>query len=515
MNGVNVNPVFADLNNAETLKKGVKKIIKKDVAIPHIEILEKLIEQFQLLDFQALAFPSVQKMRTELKNLAAESEEAKGIRKQIDKLKPNIKHYLILSIENVLNVAKKNRWGICKNQDFIYLFNGAYWSNIDKETLQKFLGEATEKMGVTKFSARYYDFREKLFKQFLATAYLPTPPMDKDTVLINLENGTFEIGKKGVRLRPFDANDFLTYQLPFKYNPKAKAPIFQKYLNEVLPDISRQKVISEFSGFVFIKHGSKQLKEEKALILHGDGANGKSVFYEVLTALLGKENTSYFTLQELTDQHGYNRASIANKLVNYSSEISGKMETNIFKNMVSGEVITGRFPYGRPMKIEQYAKLIFNCNKLPSDVEQTNGFFRRFLIIPFDVTIPEDQQDKTLHTKIIEKELSGVFNWVLDGLKRLLEQKRFTECIAAKEAVERYKIESDSVKMFLSENDYKSHPTSYQLVGSLYTDYRCFCNDDGFKPVNKMNFRKRLEGAKLLVEKNRVGNIVYLIKAAN
>jgi putative DNA primase/helicase len=60
-----------------------------------------------------------------------------------------------------------------------------------------------------------------------------------------------------------------------------------------------------------------------------------------------------------------------------------------------------------------------------------------------------------LHTKIIEKELSGVFNWVLQGLNRLLEQKRFSDCEAAQRAVEQYKIESDSVQMFLNEHEYK------------------------------------------------------------
>jgi putative DNA primase/helicase len=83
---------------------------------------------------------------------------------------------------------------------------------------------------------------------------------------------------------------------------------------------------------------------------------------------------------------------------------------------------------GNHFILKQYAKLIFNCNELPKDVEHTNAYFRRFLIIPFDVTIPPHEQDKNLHTKIIENELSGVFNWVLEGLNRLLEQKRFSEC---------------------------------------------------------------------------------------
>src|SRR5690606_22676205 len=125
-----------------------------------------------------------------------------------------------------------------------------------------------EKMGVAKFSARFYQFREQLFKQFLATAYLPTPESNKDKVLINLLNGTFEISPQGTKLRPFDRNDFITYQLPFEYDPTAKAPLFEAYLNRILPDMERQRVLAEYLGFVFIKHGSNALKEEKAHILH-------------------------------------------------------------------------------------------------------------------------------------------------------------------------------------------------------------------------------------------------------
>ncbi|MBL0152061.1 MAG: hypothetical protein IPP93_00665 [Chitinophagaceae bacterium] len=110
-------------------------------------------------------------------------------------------------------------------------------------------------------------------------------------------------------------------------------------------------------------------------------------------------------------------------MVNYASEVNGKLETSIFKQLVSGEPVDARLPYGEPFTLINYAKLIFNCNELPKDVEQTHAYYRRFLIIPFDITIPESDQDKELSKKIIETELSGVFNWLLEGLKRLLKQK--------------------------------------------------------------------------------------------
>ena len=509
-----LNPVFDDLNNPTTILNHVEQLKgKSEAATPHAEILHQLIEQFEPLDFEVLAFPQAEKLRQHLEKAAPGSEQAKDIQRQLDKLKLNLKHYLVLSIENALLFAEKNRWGLCKNHDFIYLYNGTFWAEIDKETFQKFLGEAAEQMGVAKFSARFYQFREQLFKQFLATAYLPTPESNKDKVLINLQNGTFEISPQGTKLRPFDRSDFITYQLPFEYNPQAKAPIFETYLNRVLPDKERQRVLAEYLGFVFIKHGSNALKEEKALILYGTGANGKSVFFEIVTAMFGRQNVSNYSLQSLTEEKGFYRAKISNKLVNYASEINGKLETSLFKAMVSGEPVEACLKYGQPFTMTDYAKFIFNCNELPKDVEHTNAYFRRFLIIPFDVTIPEHEQDKNLHAKIIDNELSGVFNWVLQGLNRLLEQKRFSDCEAAKKAVEQYKTESNSVQMFLNENEYIGSPTNYKLIAELYQEYRAFCIDDGVPPFKKTNFIKQLRALGLVVDRASQNKLVAFIEA--
>jgi putative DNA primase/helicase len=163
---------------------------------------------------------------------------------------------------------------------------------------------------------------------------------------------------------------------------------------------------------------------------------------------------------------------------------------------------------GQPFNLKQYAKLIFNCNELPKDVEHTNAYFRRFLIIPFDVTIQPHEQDKQLHIKIIENELSGVFNWVLDGLNRLLEQKRFSECEAAKKAVEQYKIESDSVQMFLNEYDYSVSVTNETPLKEVFNEYRNYCNESGFKVCSLRTLADRLRNAGFETVRKSFGTVV-------
>lgn len=67
-----------------------------------------------------------------------------------------------------------------------------------------------------------------------------------------------------------------------------------------------------------------------------------------------------------------------------------------------------------------YAKLAFNANSLPKEVEYNEAFYRRFLIIPFETTIPENERNPNLAQYIITNELEGVFNWIVEELERLI-----------------------------------------------------------------------------------------------
>jgi putative DNA primase/helicase len=524
LKAININPDFGDIESPSRIKSELKKSIKKSKAIPHEEILDRLLEQLEPLEFEKIVFRNLEKqieeLNTKLANENITPSERKRLTNQLENLeqvKLSAKHYLIISIENLLEIALRKKWGLSKKDAFIYLFNGEFWSLQDKEVFEGFLGQAAERMGVPKYNAKFFQFREQLLKQFLTTAILPTPQREEGSVLINLQNGTFEVSPSGNKLRPFNQNDFLTYQLPFDYDKEATAPKFQNYLDKVLPDRERQKVLAEFLGYLFIPNGSRRIKEEKALVLYGTGANGKSVLYEVVTALLGPANCSSFSLENLTDSSGYYRSMIGNVLVNYASEISNKLQTDIFKKITSGEPIDARLPYGKPMILTQYAKLIFNCNELPKDVEHSKAYFRRFLIIPFDVTIPEEDQDKQLHSKIIENELSGVFNWVLEGLERLLSQERFSKCQASEKALTDYEVQSDSVKLFLEEKEVEKCTLNERAIPlkELFSQYRTFCGEDGYKAVSKKSFSFRIKGFGFEMTRRNIGPVVFAYSKEN
>ena len=205
----------------------------------------------------------------------------------------------------------------------------------------------------------------------------------------------------------------------------------------------------------------------------------------------------------------YERAQLQNKLLNYASELNGRLETDTFKQLASGEPIEARRIYGEPFMMCRYAKLIFNANELPREVEYSHAFFRRFIIIPFQQTIPEQEQDPQLAQKIISSELPGVFNWVLTGLKRLLQNRKFTESEIARKQVEEYKLESDSVAMFLSEYNFKPSNVEYRKVSDFYIAYKNFCESDGYRALGKGRFTKRCRTLGLVTEKKRE-HVIYV-----
>jgi putative DNA primase/helicase len=160
--------------------------------------------------------------------------------------------------------------------------------------------------------------------------------------------------------------------------------------------------------------------------------------------------------------------------------------------------------------MEDYAKLCFNCNNLPADIEHSRAYFRRFVILPFRVTIPENERDTELSKKIIEKELSGVFNWVLLGLERLLRNRGLTESKIVSEVVTKFQNDADSVCQFLEENTFIKSKDKFESLKDLYFNYRGFCVLDGYKSLNKRNFKRRLELRGFDIKRKSCGNVVFL-----
>lgn len=399
------------------------------------------------------------------------------------------RHYQVILSNEILSIAMGNNLGVAKQSEKLYVFNGSYWMPVKHDSAKLFLSQCAEKSGVDKYLAQAVNFRKDLTAQLLELADIPKES-ENNHIAVNLENGTFEFNDEGGCLREFRKEDFFTYKLPFKYDPQAKAPMFQKFLGEVIPEVELQMILAEFFGSVFIPRS--KMKIEKGLVLYGSGANGKSVVFEIITALLGKENVSSFPFSKLTEDSEITRGQFAGKLLNYGSEISPKINAEIGKSLISGEPVPGRHQYGNPFLFNP-GKIVFNANDLPITQDQSHGWFRRLIIIPFDKTIPEAEQDQSLGERISTNELSGIFNWILEGMKRLIATKgKFTYSETVKRVIAEYKEESSSVVAFINENGFVKSDTQYVSLQDLYSQYQTYCVSSGCKPFQSKKFSKQL-----------------------
>jgi putative DNA primase/helicase len=397
---------------------------------------------------------------------------------------------VVMVIDNLIKALEKSVYKFTKIYGQLYVYNGTYWKLLESDKMRSFLTKVAIKQGIDPVMAMYSEFVDKLSYQ-LKSVVDPVSLPKAEKGIINLANGTLEIDTEGARLREFRKDDIVKYIMNFSYEPFAEAPIFSRYLNRVLPQKELQMILAEFIGYIFLPSGLLQL--EKALLLYGKGANGKSVFFNIINALLGKDNISNFSLSKLTDRAGYTRAMITNKMLNYASEINHNIDHSLFKQLVSGEPIEARLPFGKPFIAEDYARLMFNTNELPKIVENDRAYFRRLLIIPFEVEIPPAEQDVRLSKKIIKNELPGVLNWVIEGLKRLLINEGFTDSKIIDEKINDYKQNSDTVILFMTDNNIEKDLNSNIRLLDIYNDYKDYCNENNYKPYSNRRFRKHLE----------------------
>lgn len=485
----------------------VRQVLK---AIYEEEALKRMLVEIRDIDYAGIYNSSeeskevIQVLREKLGK--EKSPEAKyELRKELDKFEPSSDIKYIILVEEMLRIADELRLGIGieENSLFPYFYNGYSWEVIPKSIAKEFIAEAATKSGFNYYDSRIRKNMEALYSQFSSLEILFPPKYDKDVVKINLANGTFVIRKDSQELVSFSKEDFFKYQLPFNYDEKATAPMFEAFLNEVLPEKESQMILAEYLGYVF----TRTLKLEKCLVLTGSGSNGKSVIFDIVSALLGEKNVCSYTLNNLCNDSGYFRAGLTNYLLNYSSEMGNKnCNPDTVKKLISNEPIDARSPYGAPFILRDYGKFIFNTNKLPADVEFTNAYFRRFMFLSFDVTIPAEKQDESLAKKIIGEELSGVFNWVLEGLRRLLENRKFTESQKVKETMETFRKEIDSVAMFVEGNSYKPSTTESMILKDLRDIYANYCKENGYIPVGAKEFSSRIEALGFKIQRKATDN---------
>lgn len=308
--------------------------------------------------------------------------------------------------------------------------------------------------------------------------------------LINVANGLleWETGK----LRPHDPAVLSTVQLPTAWDPEARHQRFDQFLDEVLPDYKTRAVVEEFVGYCFLP----DCRYQKTLMLTDErGDNGKSVLLEAWVAMLGRDNVSAVSLQDLN--HRFRSAALVGKLANICADLPREAlrDSGAFKMLVTGDPLQVERKHKPPFILRNRAKFAFSANELPGTRDRSPAFFRRWIIVPFPAHFPkgDPRRDPDLPAKLaVPEACSYLLRIGVEGLRRLVSRGRFEDTPATTRALEEYRRDADNVAAFWDARC-SFDAAALEVKDNAYQAYRSWCEANGHIPVTGNIFGKRLK----------------------
>ena len=333
-----------------------------------------------------------------------------------------------------------------------------YWSELSENALTQFIHQK-----VGPYDKRATKSEKTEYVSFVSDEVLELDPQffNKPGAL-NFENGYLEMCLETGEVNFITHEDYykthdvmkghaFTYQYDFDYEADAECSMWNKFLKEVsLEDQQMVDLLQEYVGAALLRIPNN--KVAKALILHGEGANGKSVFLEMVERILHEQNTFPFGLQDCEDLQ--KRGNLVGKCASIKDEAPKRalLESDSFKTLVTGGTMDYRNLYQNPKRFNNSAKFFIACNDLPFSQDVSIGLLRRMLIVPFELYIPEYKQDKFLKEKL-ELELPGIVNWSVEGAQRFIRQNwRFSPFKRGSEKVLEYKLETNIIFTYIDEH---------------------------------------------------------------
>jgi putative DNA primase/helicase len=376
-----------------------------------------------------------------------------------------------------------NRGFLVTNDDKkIWHYNGRYWENDGEEAIrnivQKVLGSQCTKRRKDEIISWIKDCTEIQVDRKL---------FDAEPNLIPCKNGIFDIST--MEFKGYDQYvgwPIMTSFLPVSYEPTMDCPNFKKFLEDVLY-IEDLPFIQEFVGYCLYRKPTWAI----LVILLGHGRNGKTTFINTLTALLGEDNIEHIPLQHLAKDI-FARSRLFGKWANLCADIGEEeiKKTGLVKELTGGDPIFARDLYQSGFNFINYAKLLFGCNILPICKDNSLAMKERYAIIEFPNQFLRDSPecDPFILDKLTtDTELSGILNWAIEGLQRLLKNKTFSK-YRDLEDVSKYLAENKNpVKKFV--DSYIEYAFDSELVkDTVYQAFLKFARENGHPTMYSNHF---------------------------
>jgi putative DNA primase/helicase len=300
--------------------------------------------------------------------------------------------------------------------------------------------------------------------------------------VINLKNTRLDIRSGECLAFTPDAIEF--DRIPVTYDPSAYCADLDKMLNRVfLGDREVINLFEEMLGAILLKHNRYQ----KAFLFYGNGSNGKSTILDLIKTFLGGRNYSAIALEKVTDR--FNTSELENKLANIGDDVDNVAlkDTGTLKKLFSGNAIMVERKGERPYTIEPYATHIYSCNAIPRSFDKSDGFYRRWLLIPFNARFTADDED--YDPMIVDKitaptALSYMLNIGIRGAQRLIRNGHFTEPQIVIDALEAYKADNSTTLSWIEDKELNEDYFLDKPRDVCYSEFADWCRVSGIKSSN-------------------------------
>ena len=336
------------------------------------------------------------------------------------------------------------------------------------------------------------------------SSFIERDEINNNPILLNLENGILNI--KTEEFTEHTPEKIITVRIPLKYDTKADCTEIKRFLSEVVRE-DNIIILEEIAGYCLYR----RYFIKKAFLFNGNGDNGKSIYLSLLRLLIGKENYSAIPLQRLSTDR-FSTAFLNDKMANIYGDLSAQAlkETGTFKMLTGGDPIPAEIKGGSLFTFVNFAKLIFSANTIPDSKDLTDAFFERWIIVDFPykfVWNPIDnnnERQKTDEEFLLDKlttpeEMNGFLNLALNGLKRLIKNRKFSYNKNSSETEDEYKRLSNLVYGFVK--DWCEEDLEAQIPKSLlYNFYVKYSKTKKQPPFEIKKFGKEIMKLVSLIE---------------
>ena len=329
--------------------------------------------------------------------------------------------------------------------------------------------------------------RVKAVKNLLKSRSITEVAFDRNPVL-TFQNGTLEI--ETGRFRDFSQADYCSIIMDYAYDPEARCPQWEKFIEDVTDEEPRRAENLQFiAGYTLFS----DFRHQKVFILVGNGGNGKSVYLELIQKLFGDNNVTHVEPTGLAKE--FERIRLKDSLLNIGSDINsdfskGEIREWLLK-VADGTSVQACYKGLNHIDFIPRCKLVYACNALPT-AEIINGLNRRMQFIDFpcqyvETPDPNNRKQKPRDINIVKKltdELPGIFNWAYEGYKLLTTVGYFTDTPEQQTLMTQFEQTSNPVSVFCDDRDFNGTISR----DDIYRWYTSWCEETGHRPLSRERF---------------------------